>query len=167
MIEMEYNVSGVTLQGFGAISLKEKNGERFLAILVSLAEAELLESRAGGVSFPRPLTHNLILNVIGLLGARISYVLITKSKENDTVYAYLFLKVRDKEILRVIDCRAFDAVALCLNPQIPIYVEDGIFEEKGVSGGTNEEELKKLKEGPFGKAISGLDLLDDFGLQEG
>lgn len=158
MIEIEYNVSGISPLGFGVMFLKEKNNERYLAMIVLLTDAERLESKARGVSFPRPLTHDLIRNVIELLGAKISYAFITKPRTGDSICANLFLKVGNKEV--PIDCRPSDAMLLCLNAQIPIYAEEGLLKE--VSGGVaNKEELKKLEEGPFGKLIFGLDL-DDF-----
>ena len=113
------------------IVLKEKQGGRFLPVVIGISEVNAIKLKLSGIKPPRPLTHDLLLSVIERLGAKLHKVLIDKL-ENNTFYAKLYLSVNgDKEVL--IDARPSDSVALALRAGAPIYVEDAVLGEAGVS----------------------------------
>ena len=113
------------------IVLKEKQGNRFLPVVIGISEVNAIKLKLSGIKPPRPLTHDLLLSVIERLGAKLHKVLIDKL-ENNTFYAKLYLSVNgSKEVL--IDARPSDSVALALRAGAPIYVEEAVLGEAGVS----------------------------------
>jgi bifunctional DNase/RNase len=112
------------------IVLKEKEGNRFLPVIIGIAEVNSIKLKLSGIKPPRPLTHDLLMSVIESLGAKLSRVLIDRL-QNNTFYAKLCLAVDSKEIL--IDARPSDSVALALRAGVPIFVEEEVLKEAGVS----------------------------------
>ena len=113
------------------IVLKEKDGNRFLPVVIGIAEVNAIKLKLSGIKPPRPLTHDLLVSVIENLGAKLQKILIDRL-ENNTFYAKLFLSVNlSKEIL--IDARPSDSVALALRAGVPIFVEEAVLQEAGVT----------------------------------
>ena len=112
------------------IVLKEKEGSRFLPVVIGIAEVNAIKLKLSGIKPPRPLTHDLLISVIESLGGKLKKVLIDRL-QNNTFYAKLFLAVNGKEIL--IDARPSDSVALALRAGVPIFVEEEVLKEAGVS----------------------------------
>lgn len=113
------------------IVLKEKDGKRMLPVVIGIAEVNAIKLKLSGIKPPRPLTHDLLVSIIENLGARLKQVLIDKL-ENNTFYAKLYLSVNHtKEVL--IDARPSDSVALALRAGVPIFVEEEVLKEAGVS----------------------------------
>ena len=113
------------------IVFREKEGTRFLPVVIGLAEVNAIKMRLSGIKPPRPLTHDLLLQTIQQLGARLGKVVIDKL-ENNTFFAKLYLnRSNDGEIL--IDARPSDSVALALRADVPIFVTEEILGEAGVS----------------------------------
>jgi len=113
------------------IVLREKEGNRLLPVVIGIAEVNAIKLKLSGIKPPRPLTHDLLISIIESLGAKLKKVLIDKL-ENNTFYAKLFLSAdHTKEIL--IDARPSDSVALALRVGVPIFVEDEVLKEAGVS----------------------------------
>lgn len=113
------------------IVLKEREGNRMLPVVIGIAEVNAIKLKLSGIKPPRPLTHDLVMNIIESVGAKLKKVLIDKL-ENNTFYAKLFLSLNhSKEIL--IDARPSDSVALALRAGIPIFVEEEVLKEAGVS----------------------------------
>jgi bifunctional DNase/RNase len=161
------------MNGQRVIVLKEREGERYLVIFVGPAEAEAIAVKLGEVSVPRPLTHDLLRNVIEQLGAVVRYVIVT-DVINDTYHARIVLDVHGDTI--EVDSRPSDAMALAVRADAPIYVEEALMDAQGrlltesdepeeatVSGtesrSVDPAELERL--GVFRDFIEGLDL-DDF-----
>lgn len=95
--------------GAFAMLLGEVNGERQLPIIIGPAEAQATALYLKGVKTPRPLTHDLFITSLTMLGASLIRVLIYKAKDG-IFYSYIYLK-KDEEIIRI-DARTSDAVAL-------------------------------------------------------
>jgi len=113
------------------IVLREKEGNRLLPVVIGIAEVNAIKLKLSGIKPPRPLTHDLLISIIENLGAKLKKVLIDKL-ENNTFYAKLFLSAdHTKEIL--IDARPSDSVALALRVGVPIFVEEEVLKEAGVS----------------------------------
>lgn len=113
------------------IVFKEKEGMRFLPVVIGVAEVNAIKMKLSGIKPPRPLTHDLLLDVIAQLGARLDRVVIDKL-QNNTFYAKLCLK-RNGDGEMKIDARPSDSVALALRAGAPIYVAEEILGEAGVS----------------------------------
>jgi uncharacterized protein len=107
------------------IVLKEKNGPRSLPIIIGIVEIMAIERRLKRMVTARPLTHDLLNNVIESLGADIEKVVVRDIK-NHTYYATIFLKVDGKKV--EIDSRPSDAIALTAASTIPLYVAEHVFE---------------------------------------
>lgn len=113
------------------IVLKEKTGNRLLPVVIGIAEVNAIKLKLSGIKPPRPLTHDLLISIVENLGAKLQKVLIDKL-QNNTFFAKLILSVNgSKEIL--IDARPSDSVALALRAGIPIFVEEEVLKEAGVS----------------------------------
>ena len=103
------------------VILKESEGERVLPIWIGPNEASAIAMEMAGVSFSRPLTHDLLKQVIVGLGATLDRAVITKLK-NDTFYAQLHIH-RNDHIVQV-DARPSDCIALALRLDADILVAD-------------------------------------------
>ncbi len=110
------------------IYLKEIDGQRSFPILIGLFEASSIDRRVKGFSAPRPLTHDLICNIVENLGAEFQDVVISELKEH-TYYAKL--RVRHEGELIEIDARPSDtiAVAVTCQPPLPIFVNEEVLND--------------------------------------
>lgn len=111
--------------GAYAILLKEINGSRRLPIIIGAFEAQAIALEIEGIKPPRPLTHDLLKNVIDNVGAVIVEVLIDELREN-TFYAKIILEI--STLTNEIDARPSDAIALAVRAQAPIYVAETVME---------------------------------------
>jgi uncharacterized protein len=112
------------------IVLKDIEGDIFLPVIIGLPEVHAIKLKLSGIHPPRPLTHDLLNDVIKSLGARAKHILIDKI-ENTTFFAKIVLNDRSGEEV-VIDARPSDSIALALRAEIPIFVEDAILKEAGI-----------------------------------
>lgn len=128
--------------------LKEVEGNSTLPIWIGKPEADSIALALGGVMTPRPLTHDLVRNVLGGLKVKLTRVVITEILDN-TYYALLYLADGKKEIQ--VDSRPSDAVAVALRLNAPIFVDEGIIEKKSTD--ELEEWLKNLKPEDFGNVM--------------
>ncbi len=108
------------------IFLKEKGGSRILPMFIGQAEALAIDYRVKDAATQRPLTHQLLLNVMGDLGGTLQHVLISDLKEG-VFYARLLVQ-QDDEIIEI-DSRPSDAVALALAAEVQIFVEESVLEQ--------------------------------------
>jgi len=105
------------------IELKEKDGSRSFPIVVGTYEADAIRRGVNDMRMPRPLTHDLLSNVIDNLGVQLERIVICDLRRN-TFYAKLILMRKD-EVVEV-DSRPSDAIALAVARGTPIYVEETV-----------------------------------------
>ncbi len=106
------------------IVLRERDGDRVLPIVIGLAEAIAIDRRVKGYQFPRPMTHDLLGNVIEALGGELEKIVINDLRDH-TFYAKLLIR-QSGELIEV-DSRPSDAIALGVAGDTPIYVEEHVF----------------------------------------
>jgi bifunctional DNase/RNase len=130
MFEMDIDSIRVNLINYQrVVILKEKSAERFLPIWIGPSEAESIAICLQEVSVGRPMTHDLLVDVIKKSGATISAVVISELS-NDTFYAKIILE-RDSEKIDI-DSRPSDAIALAVRVRAPIFVDDSVLDKAGV-----------------------------------
>lgn len=112
------------------IVLKEREGERQIPIVIGFMEASSIKIKVSGVDVPRPMTHDLLLQVIDAMGGQLQKVIIDKLV-NNTFFAKLELKIHTGEV-RFIDARPSDSVALAVRSKTPIYVSEDVIEQSSV-----------------------------------
>ncbi|MBK6874219.1 MAG: bifunctional nuclease family protein [Kineosporiaceae bacterium] len=123
------------------VLLRERGGDRYLPIWVAAAEASAIAFAQNGVIPPRPLTHDLLKDVIGALGRRLEEVRIVAIKDN-VFHAQL---VFDGGL--TVDSRSSDAIALALRTGSRIMGADQVLEEGGVAvPDEDEDEVEKFRE---------------------
>jgi bifunctional DNase/RNase len=107
------------------IWLREIDGPRSFPILIGIFEATSIDRRVKGFEAPRPLTHDLLVNAVELLGGEFQDVVINELKDH-TYYAQL--RVRQEGELVEIDARPSDAIAIAVScdPPLPIYVSEDV-----------------------------------------
>ncbi len=113
------------------IVLREKDGTRYLPIVIGISEVNAIKLKLSGVTPPRPLTHDLLLNTIAHLGAKLKKVVIDKL-ENNTFFAKLYL-VKEGGQETIVDGRPSDSVALALRAEVPVYVSEEVIGAAGVT----------------------------------
>lgn len=111
------------------ILLQDEESNRVLPIWIGAAEAMSISMALNDVPFPRPMTHDLLVNTIKLLGGRLDSVEITEISEG-TFYAELVVNAGENE-LRV-DCRPSDGVALAVRVDAEIRVSDQVLDTAGM-----------------------------------
>ncbi len=132
--------------------LRETDGDprRMLPIWIGQAEALAIQLKLKDEEPPRPMTHDLLKNIIETLSAKVEAIHVHSIKE-ETFLAEIHLQV-NKEILKV-DSRPSDAIALSLRFDVPIYVTEELIEQSGFS----EEELKESEEKQQPNTLADLD----------
>jgi len=112
------------------IVLTEAGGERSFPIVIGLHEAAAIDRGIRGFKAHRPLTHDLVRNVIEGMDATLTSVVINDLKDS-TFYANLVLQRNGTEVR--IDSRPSDAIALAMQMKVPIFVDESVLKEAGVS----------------------------------
>jgi bifunctional DNase/RNase len=107
------------------VVLKDKDGGRKLPIWVGIFEANAIALQIENIATPRPMTHDLLKNIIKDLEGRVERVVVSDLKDN-TFYAVIYLTVKGESI--AVDARPSDAIALALRARAPILVEESVIE---------------------------------------
>ena len=108
------------------IVLREVEGDRSFPIVIGVFEATSIERRVKGMPSPRPLTHDLLANVIENLGGELQDVFISELRDH-TYFAKL--RIRQEGELLEVDSRPSDAIALAVTAKVPIYVSEEVLDE--------------------------------------
>ncbi|ROL57808.1 hypothetical protein D9V84_03590 [Bacteroidetes/Chlorobi group bacterium Naka2016] len=124
-----------------ALILREKNGTRSLPIIIGTFEAQAIALVLEGLTTPRPLTHDLMRNILEKLDAKIEEVYINDLRDG-TFYARIIFEDPPLDI----DARPSDAVALALRCQVPIYVNNEILEQAGITFGERQKDIEERTE---------------------
>ena len=150
-MEVEMTIRGLLLDPVTQtpiVILKDVGGESVLPIWVGVYEANAIALEMEKVNTPRPMTHDLIKNVLTGLEAQVHKVVVTELRE-DTFYAVIWLE-RSGEVISI-DSRPSDALALALRVDCPIFVDELVLKNaKQTANATDRvsaEELRKYLEG--------------------
>ena len=150
-MEVEMKIRGLMMDpvtNMPIVILKDSGTDTVLPIWVGVYEANAIALEIEKVSTPRPMTHDLIKNVLTGLDAAVHKVVVTELKE-DTFYAVIWLE-REGRIISI-DSRPSDALALALRVDCPIFVDDEVLKNSklaaNLSARSTDEELRKLLEG--------------------
>ena len=119
------------------VILKESERDRYLPIWIGQSEANAIAMRLQGISAERPLTHDLLVSVVGALGSRISRVVVTHVTDG-TFHARLYLENAAGDESEV-DSRTSDAIGVAVRTGSPIYVDERVLDEAGVEPDGSEE----------------------------
>src|SRR3954454_4569554 len=140
----QMHVYGVSFDLVGKqpiVLLKTIEGNRFLPIWIGHAEAAAILMKLQNAATPRPMTHDLVTDILGELGAKVTQVAVTELREN-TFYAQLTIQLDGSEV--EIDSRPSDAIALAVRADAPIFVADEVIDESAIEfegEEVNEEEI--------------------------
>jgi bifunctional DNase/RNase len=150
-MEVEMTIRGLLMDpvtNTPIVILKDVGGDTVLPIWVGMFEANAIALEMERVTTPRPMTHDLIKNVLTGLETQVHKVVVTELKE-DTFYAVIWLE-RGGEVISI-DSRPSDALALALRVDCPIFVDDLVLKTSklatNMSDKTTSEELRKWLEG--------------------
>ncbi len=131
-----------TQTGAYALVLAEEGGERRIPIIIGSVEAQSIAIKLEGLAPPRPLTHDLFLNLATAFNVEIVEVVVYKLEEG-IFYSELICK-RESETLHI-DSRTSDAVALALRFNCPIYTYDEIMDKAGIVLDFDKDEDESLE----------------------
>ncbi|MBI1986898.1 MAG: bifunctional nuclease family protein [Nitrospinae bacterium] len=163
MAEIEMKVKGLTLDpltNMPIVILKDLEEQRALPIWVGIFEANAIALEMEKVPTPRPMTHDLIKNILDGIKAKVNRIVVNDLKDN-TFYAIISLNINHSEV--IIDSRPSDAIAIALRVNAPIYVAKKVLDEaksidltvEGKEGRDDSEKwkewLENLKPEDFGK----------------
>jgi bifunctional DNase/RNase len=149
-MEVEMKIRGLMMDpvtNMPIVVLKDVSGTSVLPIWVGIYEANAIALEIEKVATPRPMTHDLLKNLLVGLEIRVDKVVVSELKE-DTFYALIWLERNGQAIS--VDSRPSDALALALRVDCPIYVEDEVLKNSKVASAASDkvsnEELRKWLE---------------------
>ncbi|MCL4845950.1 MAG: bifunctional nuclease family protein [Acidobacteria bacterium] len=125
---IEMSIKGLMLDpvtNVPIVVLQDKEGQRVLPIWVGVFEANAIAIQIENQTPPRPMTHDLLRNILSDLKATVDRVVVTELRES-TFYALIHLTVRGEPV--AVDARPSDAIALALRTKSPIFVEEAVIE---------------------------------------
>jgi bifunctional DNase/RNase len=132
------------------IILRDEAGGRVLPIWVGIFEANAIALQIENITTPRPMTHDLLRNVIRDLNGTVQKIVVCDLRDN-TFYALIYVAIG--EDVTAIDARPSDAIALALRASAPIFVEESVIDNaKTVDVGTERADAERLQ-----KWLEGLD----------
>lgn len=127
-MQIEMTIKGLMVDpitNMPIVILRDKEGQRILPIWVGIFEANAIALQIENITTPRPMTHDLLKNILADLKADVKKVVVCDLREN-TFYALIYLEANG-EVL-AIDARPSDAIALALRTRAPIYVEESVID---------------------------------------
>jgi hypothetical protein len=150
-MEVEMKIRGLMMDpvtNMPIVVLKDAQGTAILPIWVGVYEANAIALEIEKVQTPRPMTHDLLKNLLLGLSVRVHKVVVNELRD-DTFYALIWME-RDGQLMSV-DSRPSDALALALRVDCPIFVEEDVLKNSKIASAITEkssnEELKKWLEG--------------------
>ena len=126
------------------VMLRDIDGERQLPIWIGPCEAEAITIELQDVEIARPVTHDLLKNVIEDLGGNVSHILINELRDK-VFHARLFVNLKGDML--EIDCRPSDSIALAVRAKVPIFVDEAVMEEAGILPEPEIDEAEGAPEG--------------------
>jgi bifunctional DNase/RNase len=140
----EMDIYGVSFDLVGKqpiVLLKTKEGNRYLPIWIGQPEAAAILMKLQGASTPRPMTHDLVTEILSQLDAHVVRITVTELREN-TFFAQVTVQMDGTEF--DVDSRPSDAIALAIRAEAPIFAADDVIEESAIEfegDDVNEEEM--------------------------
>jgi bifunctional DNase/RNase len=128
----EMQIYGVSFDLVGKqpiVLLKTAEGNKFLPIWIGHPEAAAIRMKLQCASTPRPMTHDLVTDMLDQLGAQVTRITVTELREN-TFYAQITVQLDGSEI--EVDSRPSDAIALAIRAEAPIFAADDVIEESAI-----------------------------------
>ncbi|HOC46541.1 MAG: bifunctional nuclease family protein [Syntrophorhabdaceae bacterium] len=159
----EMKVAGITVDPFTntpIILLKDVEEKDVLPIWIGLLEASSIATALENIETPRPMTHDLIKNILDSLGVKVLKIEVNDLKDN-TYYALIHVDVNKKRM--VIDSRPSDAIAIALRTKAPIFVEESVIQRSAKVDLTTQKEDKVVSESSDWEDILENLSQDDFG----
>jgi hypothetical protein len=145
-MQIEMTIKGLMVDpvtNMPIIILRDDAGDRVLPIWVGIFEANAIALQIENVATPRPMTHDLLRNIIQDLDGAVQKIVVSELKES-TFFAVIHLAVRGEPIL--IDARPSDAIALALRTKAPIYVEEDVIDNaKALDGAPERADSERLQ----------------------
>jgi uncharacterized protein len=127
-MQIEMTIKGLMVDpitNMPIVILRDKEGQKVLPIWVGTFEANAIALQIENISTPRPMTHDLLRNVIQDLKASVQKIVVCDLQDN-TFYALIYLTIGGDTV--AIDSRPSDAIALALRTRAPIFVEDTVID---------------------------------------
>jgi bifunctional DNase/RNase len=144
-MQIEMSIKGLMVDpitNMPIVILRDKEGQKVLPIWVGIFEANAIALQIENISTPRPMTHDLLRNVITDLKATVQKVVVCDLQEN-TFYALIYLGLNGDTV--AIDARPSDAIALALRTRAPIFVEETVIDNaKTVDFSTDKNDADRL-----------------------
>ena len=145
-MQIEMSIKGLMIDpitNMPIIILRDQDGQRVLPIWVGVFEANAIALQIENVQTPRPMTHDLLKNIISDLHAHVQRIVVCALKEN-TFYATIHITVGDQAL--AVDARPSDAIALALRTKSPIFVEETVIQNaRSVESGKESMDLGRLQ----------------------
>src|SRR6266545_5368677 len=141
----EMHIYGVSFDIVGKqpiVLLKTADGNKFLPIWIGHPEAAAILMKLQGAATPRPMTHDLVTDMLAQLEAKVTRITVTELRDN-TFYASITIQLDGSEI--EVDSRPSDAIALAVRAEAPIFADDRVIEESAIEfegEEVNEEEIE-------------------------
>jgi bifunctional DNase/RNase len=143
LLQMSVKVVGLDQSSMVPVVILTDADERYyLPVVIGPGEANAIAVVLEGLTAPRPLTHDLLLNTIRELGASVERVAITELKD-DVFYARISLK-RNGQVLEL-DARPSDSIALALRAGVPIFVSEQIVTQSAMIKQVEDPELEEFR----------------------
>ncbi|MFQ6099786.1 MAG: bifunctional nuclease family protein [Anaerolineae bacterium] len=162
MIEVKVESIQVSLMTeHRVVLLKEVNGERLLPIWIGPYEAEAIAIQLRDIEIPRPLTHDLLTNVITELGGEVSHITVNDLRD-DTFYARITVNLNGRQV--EIDSRPSDAINVAVRVNASIFVAEDVMAQASIIPEADVTETGDEELSAFRNFINTLDL-DDLPLQ--
>src|SRR4028118_21555 len=143
-MEIEVKIRGLMMDpnsGTPIVILKDVNSETLLPIWVGAYEANAIALEIEKIATQRPMTHDLLRNLIVEMGARVERVVVTELRDN-TFFAVIEMRNNNGDFM-MLDSRPSDAIALALRADCPIYVNEEVIQaSRSVVGGQEEGSTK-------------------------
>jgi len=125
------------------VVLEDDEKTRLVPIWIGVNEGNAIALEMQGEKFPRPLTHDLMVNMLSILNAKIEKVVINDLKEN-SYYAIIFIQQNGRTI--ELDARPSDSLALAVRLHCPIYIDEKVLKKcPPIDGQITEDEIEKFK----------------------
>ncbi len=146
-MEIEMTIKGLMVDpitNMPIIVLRDVDGQRVLPIWVGVFEANAIALQIEKVQTPRPMTHDLLKNVIDDLSASVERIVVCDLRDN-TFYARIHLRAGETQV--AVDARPSDAIALALRSEAPIFVDETVISgAKDIDSSRDQLNVARLRE---------------------